>query len=87
MAHYHYRYASGREGIWCWIGLAGQKRYIFCIFALSQKGRYLAEGFQTEFQKPRLRKSCIRCKTSKILTIKALKGSLLQKAGLGRKKK
>ncbi len=84
---YHYRYASGREGDWCWIGLASQKRYIALYICVVEEGRYLAEGFKTQFPKASIGKSCIRFKKLKDLDVKALKDLVAKTESWAKKKK
>lgn len=58
---YHYRYASGREGDWCLLGLASHKRYIsLYVTAEDGKGGYLAEAYRDRLPKADIGKSCVR---------------------------
>jgi hypothetical protein len=61
--HYHYRYASGREGDWFPIGLASQKRYIslYVNAADAQRG-YLAESYRSRLPRADIGRSCVRIK-------------------------
>lgn len=57
--HYHYRYASGREGEFFIIGVCNRKRYI-SIYANGADGeRYLAESFKERLPGCKIGKSCI----------------------------
>lgn len=57
-----YRYASGREGEWCLLGLASQKRYISLhVFATDGEG-YLAESYRERLPKADIGKACVRFK-------------------------
>src|ERR1700752_3676919 len=40
---YHYKYASGREGDFCVVGLANQKNYMSLYVCVTKGGKYLAE--------------------------------------------
>jgi Domain of unknown function (DU1801) len=58
---YHYRYASGREGDWCLLGLASHKRYISLhVTAEDGKGGYLAEAYRDRLPKADIGKSGVR---------------------------
>jgi uncharacterized protein YdhG (YjbR/CyaY superfamily) len=60
---FHYRYASGREGDTCTIGLASNKRYIsLYVVAEDGKGGYLAESYRDRLPKADIGKSCVRFK-------------------------
>ena len=60
---YHYRYASGREGDWCLLGLASHKRYIsLYVVAEDGKGGYLAEGYRDRLPNADIGRSCVRFK-------------------------
>jgi hypothetical protein len=58
---YHFRYATGREGDWCVLGLASHKRYI-SLYVTTEDGRggYLAEGYRDRLPKADIGKSCVR---------------------------
>jgi hypothetical protein len=59
--HYHYRYASGREGDWFQIGLANRKTGIsLYVVAESEDGGYLAERYAERLPKASVGKSCVR---------------------------
>ena len=50
---YHFRYATGREGDWCVLGLASHKRYIsLYVTAEDGRGGYLAEATATGCPRP-----------------------------------
>jgi hypothetical protein len=58
---YHFRYATGREGDWCVLGLASHKRYIsLYVTAEDGRGGYLAEGYRDRLPKADIGKSCVR---------------------------
>jgi hypothetical protein len=58
----HYRYASGREGDFCTVGLASQKAHLSLYVCVTKGGRYLAEIYGKRLGKASLGKSCIRFK-------------------------
>jgi hypothetical protein len=58
--HYHYRYASGREGDWFRIGLASNKRYISLYVTAADGQRYLAETYKDRLPKADIGRSCVR---------------------------
>jgi hypothetical protein len=58
----HYKYASGREGDWCRIGVASNKNYIsLYICAANEKG-YIAEQYKKDLPKANVGKGCVRFK-------------------------
>ena len=58
---YHFRYASGREGDWCLLGLASHKRYMsLYVTAEDGEGGYLAEAYRDRLPKADIGKSCVR---------------------------
>jgi len=58
---YHFRYATGREGDWCLLGLASHKRYIsLYVTAEDGRGGYLAEAYHDRLPKADIGKSCVR---------------------------
>jgi len=58
---HHFRYATGREGDWCLLGLASHKRYIsLYVTAEDGKGGYVAEGYRDRLPKADIGKSCVR---------------------------
>ena len=59
---YAYRYATGRTGEWCVIGLASQKNYISVYVCASEGGQYVAEKNRALLPKASIGKSCIRFK-------------------------
>lgn len=51
---YRYRYASGREGEWCVIGLASQKRYVSlyaCATPTSARAACASNGLRMSIQR------------------------------------
>lgn len=59
---YHYKYASGREGDWCIVGLASNKQYISLYLCAADERGYLAEQNQHRLGKVSVGRSCIRFK-------------------------
>jgi len=82
---FHYKYASGREGDWCRIGLASNKSYI-SLYAcgLDERG-YVAERYKKKLPKASIGKTCVRFKTLDDLDLEALKALLREtvKTGFG----
>src|SRR5687767_6867085 len=70
---YHYKYASGREGDWCLIGLASQKNYISLYVCAIDGKEYLAERHKDKLGKVNVGRSCIRFKKIEDLDIGMLK--------------
>jgi hypothetical protein len=64
---YHYRYASGREGDWCCIGLASNAAYI-SLYACA----YGLEPYAARLPKAKLGKGCIRFKSIDQVDLKVL---------------
>ena len=59
---YHYKYASGREGDSCIIGLSSRKNYV-SLYAMGGDGdEYVAEKYRWSLPKADIGKSCIRFK-------------------------
>lgn len=70
---YRYRYASGKEGDWCVIGLAVQKNN-FCLYVcIGRNGKYLAEIYRDRLGKVSCGKSCIRFKKIEDLNLEVIK--------------
>lgn len=57
---YRYRYASGREGEWCRIGLASNKASISLHVLAADESGYLAEAYRDRLPKADIGKSCVR---------------------------
>ncbi|MCA9860676.1 MAG: DUF1801 domain-containing protein [Thermomicrobiales bacterium] len=57
--HYHYRYASGREGNFFMVGVASRKRYVSIYTNCADGGKYLTESFRDRFPGCKIGKSCI----------------------------
>jgi hypothetical protein len=70
---WHYRYASGREGDACHIGLASNKNYISLYICASDENGYLAERYKSALPKANIGRSCVRFKKLADLDLKALK--------------
>jgi len=70
---YHYKYATGREGDWCLIGLASQKNYISIYVCAAIDGQYIAERNKTKMPKASVGKSCIRFKKFEDIDFDVLK--------------
>ena len=77
---YHYRYASGREGDFCVVGLANQKNYMSLYVCVTKDGKYLAERYGKRLGKANCGKSCIRFKKLDDLDLDAVT-ALLKEAG------
>lgn len=74
---YHYKYASGREGDWCRVGLASNKRYISLYICAADERGYVAERFRERLPKADIGKSCVRFKRLDDLDREALLALLL----------
>jgi hypothetical protein len=59
---YHYRYASGREGDSCRVGLSGNKTGISVYVSCMVDGEWLAEQAKDRLGRATVGKSCIRFK-------------------------
>jgi hypothetical protein len=57
---YRYRYASGREGEWCRVALASNKRSISLHVIAADEEGYLAERYRARLPKADIGKSCVR---------------------------
>jgi hypothetical protein len=57
---YHYRYATGREGGWFPIALAGQKRYTSLYVMAENERGYLAENYRDRLPRADIGRSCVR---------------------------
>jgi hypothetical protein len=77
---YHYKYASGREGDFCTVGLASQKRYISLYVCVVKGGKYLAEIYGKRLGKANCGKACIRFKKVDDLDLDVV-AELLAEAG------
>ena len=60
--HWHYKYASGREGDWFHVGLAGNKQYISLYVCPSNERGNIADQYRARLPKADIGKSCIRFK-------------------------
>jgi len=58
----HYKYASGREGDSCHIGLSSNKNYISLYISGFDGETYLAERYKEALPKASIGKSCVRFK-------------------------
>ena len=74
---YHYKYASGREGDWCVIGLSSRKNYISLYVCAVKDGKYVAESFKENLPKADIGKSCVRFKKFEDITFPELRELLL----------
>jgi hypothetical protein len=74
---YHYKYASGREGDWCVIGLSSRKNYISLYICAVKDGKYVAESFKDNLPKADIGKSCVRFKKFEDITFPELRELLL----------
>jgi len=68
--HYHYKYASGREGDSAVVSLASQKNHISLYMCAAEDGEYLAEKNKERLGKVSVGKSCIRFKKLEDLDVK-----------------
>lgn len=59
---YHYKYATGREGDWCIVGLASNKNYISIYICPPINNEYIPEKHKDKLPKASIGKSCIRYK-------------------------
>ncbi len=57
--HYHYRYATGREGECFMIGVSNRKRYVALYSNAADGEHYLAESFRDRLPGCKIGKSCI----------------------------
>jgi Domain of unknown function (DU1801) len=79
--HFHYRYASGREGDWFHVGLANRKTGIsLYVVAESEDRGYLAERYAERLPKASVGKSCVRFKRLADVDVEVLR-DLLEQAG------
>ncbi len=76
---FHYKYASGREGDWCKVGVASNKNYISIYLCAGDAKGYLAEQNKDRIGKASVGKSCIRFKKWADLDHKVMK-ELLKRA-------
>lgn len=77
--HYHYKYASGREGDWMIIGLASQKNYIsIYVCAVADNKKYVAENYKSQLPKASIGKSCIRFKKIEDIDLKVLEQIIIE---------
>jgi hypothetical protein len=60
--HWHYKYASGREGDWFRIGVASNKNYVSLYVCATDSKGYVAERFKKALPKANIGKSCVRFK-------------------------
>jgi hypothetical protein len=82
----HYKYASGREGDSCRIGVASNKNYIsLYICACDDKG-YVPERYKKALPKATIGKSCVRFKRLSDLDPGALEKLIREGAQLSVKK-
>ncbi|MFN8132288.1 MAG: DUF1801 domain-containing protein [Solirubrobacteraceae bacterium] len=79
---YHYRYASGREGDSCVIGLASKARYISLYVQCTVDGSYLAETYADRLPAADIGKACVRFKRPDDLDLGALRSLISEAARL-----
>src|SRR6266849_10509297 len=60
--HWHYKYASGREGDWFRIGVASNKNYVSLYVCATDGKGYIAERFKKALPKANIGKACVRFK-------------------------
>ena len=70
---YRYKYASGKEGDWCVLGLAVQKHNFSLYVCVGRDGKYLAEIYRDRLGKVSCGKSCIRFKKIEDLDLEVIK--------------
>lgn len=71
--HWHYKYASGREGDWFRIGVASNKKYISLYICAGDEKGYVAERYKEALPKANIGRSCVRFKRLSDLDLTALK--------------
>ena len=59
---YRYRYATGREGDTCRIGVASNQNYISLYICVADENGYLPERYKDQLPKASVGKSCVRFK-------------------------
>ena len=69
----HYKYASGREGDSCRIGVASNKNYISLYICACDSNGYVAERYKEALPKANIGRSCVRFKHLSDLDHAALK--------------
>ena len=79
---FHYKYASGREGGWCIVGLCARKNSFSLYICSMDKGGYLAEQAAPKLGKVRVGRSCITFKKLEDLDLKAAMAVVKQAAKL-----
>jgi len=77
---WHYKYASGREGDACCIGLASNANYISLYICAQDDKGYIPERFKKALAKARIGKACVRFKKLADLDVKALSQLIRQGA-------
>lgn len=82
---YHYKYASGREGDWCVVGLASQKNYMSLYVCMVENNKYLAEMYKKDLGKVSVGKSCIRFKKLDDLNLKTVEKLIRHAARIAKK--
>ena len=70
---YHYKYASGREGEGCRIGIASNQNYISLYVSACDGDGYVAERYRQALPKANIGKGCVRFKRLGDLEQDALK--------------
>jgi hypothetical protein len=81
---YRYKYASGREGDWCVIGLGAQKNYLALYVCVTKNGKYLAEVYEKRLGKVSCGKSCIRFKKLDDLNLEVIEKFCAEAATLAK---
>lgn len=80
---FHYKYASGREGDWCRIGLASNKSYISLYACAADARGYVAERYKKKLPKASIGKSCVRFKRVDDLDLDVLTALIKETAKVG----
>ena len=76
----HYRYASGREGDWCRVGVASNKAYISLYACAADERGYVAERYKKRLPRASIGKSCVRFKRLSDLDTEELQALLKETA-------
>ena len=78
---WHYKYASGREGDSCRIGVASNASYISLYICSCDGRQYVPEKYKKAFPKAKIGKSCVRFKKLADLDRQALRRMIREGAG------
>jgi len=81
--HYHYRYASGREGDASLISLSSRRAHISLYVLCTDDGAYLAERYVDRLPKASIGKSCVRFKRTSDIDLDVLQELVAEAGRLG----